>query len=497
MELRVLELFAAFFLFLSIIRPLVRGLWKLDGLAACPLLALAIMAGIFPAYGFRPECIPLLGFALFLSFANFSDLGALFLGLQSDSFRDKGLIFTLASAAAFAFTLWITLQYAPPMDMELSTQGVERLFLRDQQGAELYLRIYGPETAETAETDLAVDEADLTLGEADLAGPGRPLLILLPPVAGSFTVSDTVCLRLRDRGFTVLSYSRPGFDSPSFNREGMPVRLFIPGLFRLGNSLIRGRKDAAANAGGRDLEAGRQQDTEFLLLELRQNKTLQDKLGYADRNTIFLAGYGAGGAALTRLSGQDTFAARFPQVRGIVAVEAPLLSSLAGEPRVSKEEPRVSAFFQEIETFFQSLVPRKITHISNVPQPGLPVLFILSGRVIEERAGRYETILRTMGASRNMALLAAVPGAGPFDYSDSPRYYPLLSVLFRGADGTEFRGGPELTASLITNFAALILENGETVPEASAPLEKTPLEGIHVERGGVWQNPSGQTILQP
>jgi hypothetical protein len=52
--------------------------------------------------------------------------------------------------------------------------------------------------------------------------------------------------------------------------------------------------------------------------------------------------------------------------------------------------------------------------------------------------------------------------------------------------------GPELTASLITNFAALFLESGE-----AAPLEKTVLSGIHVETGGVWHIPAGRTILQP
>ncbi|MDR2471152.1 MAG: hypothetical protein LBD09_03465 [Treponema sp.] len=494
MELRILEFLAALLLCLSIIRPLVRNLWKLEGLAASPILALGILAGIFPAYGFRPECIPLLGFALFLVFANASDLGALFFGLQSDAYRDRGLAFTLASAAVFAFTLWITLSYAPPLDTDLSR--VQTLFIRDwEDGGELCLRIYLPETENAGE----VETEPKTESETDSeVSPDRPLLILIPPVAGSFTVTDALCLALRDRGFSVLSYSRPGFDSPSLDRQGMPARLFIPGLYRLGNALGRGLRDEAANAGGRELEAVRLRDVELILRELAQNKTLRDLLEGADRNTLFLAGYGAGGAALTVLAGDDGFAARYPQVRGIAAVEAPLLSSLEGEARPPAPAPPDNppgAFFFRAGEFLGNLAPRKITRIGTVPRPVLPSLFILSGRVIRERTGRYETILRTLGAARGPALLAAVPGAGPLDYSDSPRQYPLLSALFRGAREAPpgSAAGPELTASLMANFAALILESGG----GASPLVKTALPAIHLEKGGVWHIPPDRTILQP
>ncbi|MDR2661636.1 MAG: hypothetical protein LBC31_01410 [Treponema sp.] len=488
MELRILVFFAAFFLFLSIIRPLVRGLWKLDGLAACPLLALGIMAGIFPAYGFRPECIPLLFFALFLTFANLPDLSALFSGLQSDSYRDRGLLFTLAAGAVFACTLWVTLYFAPPMDMELFYERVETVQLQDsRRGTEFNVRIYGPDK-----------ESGKSAASAD-----RPLLILLPPVAGSFPVIDAVCGALGERGFTVITYSRTGFDSPAVDSSGMPVRLFFPGLYRLINALCRGLSDVAANAGGRELEEERRLDAEFLLRELPVNNILRSKLAGADRNRIFLAGYGAGGAALTVLAGMEDFAAAHPQVRGIIAVESPLLSSLEGDaPPPPPPPPKnlAGAFIRGAGDFAGSLIPKKITHVGTIPRPLLPVLFILSDRVIQNRSGRYETILRTLGAARNTALLAAVPGAGPFDYSDSPRYYPIYSALFRGAAHREGQaGGPAITAALMTNFAALILErtqDGEgfgNVPLTTALLDS----GIHVETGGVWQIPGGRTILQP
>ena len=526
MELIILECLAAFFLFLSIVRPLLRGLWKLPGLTVCPLLALGIIIGIFPAYGFRPECIPLLLFAIFLFFANLWDFLALFSSLQSDSYRDKGILFTLISAALFAYTFWIAVHFRPPMDTELITPGVKTIFIK---GGELHVRIYGPiepaESAETTEPTAPTESSSEVNPEITEDPPKRPLLVLIPPAAGSFIVSDEVCAALRDRGFTVVSFSRVNFDSPFFDQNGIPVRLNIPGLYRLGNALIQGYRYVGANAGGRELEEIRKQDTLYILSELSENRTLIDLLGHIDKNIIFMAGYGAGGAALTVLAGQDNFSAVYPNVRGIISIEAPLLSSLEGDPlpppAVSPSDP-FNALYQQAEEFARSFVPRRITHITETPGPNLPAFFILSDRVINERGGRYATILRTMAGSQNAALLAAYPGAGPFDYSSSPKQYPLISFLFRGMQPAEKdllpekEDWPELTASLITNFAVLILENtapdteipenavagpdsAENLPEPVLPnLVKTALNrNIHFEQRGVWHFPGMRTILQP
>jgi len=509
MELRILELFAAFCLFLSIIRPLVRGLWKLDGLVVCPLLGFVVILGIFPAYGFRPECIPLLLFALFLTLANLPDLIALFSGLHSDAYRDRGLGFIVVAAGLFICTFLLTLYYAPTIDLELSVgEGVETLSIRDRDG-ELHVRIYGgagtvmgtvgeapAETVtETVGETLAGTEAPAETTTVPVAQI-RPLLIFLPPVAGSLAVTEGVCLALRDRGFTVLAYSRPGFDSPAFDRNGQPVRLYFSGLFRLIGALTRGLKDTDSNAKGRELEEGRRRDAELLLREITQNRTLQDKLG-ADRNTVFLAGYGAGGAALTFLSGEDGFAERYPQVKGIITVEAPLLGSLEGDiplPPAPMPEDHVEALSRQLKDFVVELLPKKITRIENIPRPVLPALFIVSDKVIQDRSSRYETVLRALAASRNTALLAAVPGAGPFDYSDSPRYFPVLSVLFPGASSKKGKtAGPEITAALITNFAVLVLSGH---PDEFR-LATTPLNGdVYLETGGVWNIPNSRAILQ-
>ncbi|MDR2143866.1 MAG: hypothetical protein LBP29_05810 [Treponema sp.] len=505
MELLILEFCAAVFLFLPVIRPIFKALWGLDGLVLLPVLSLGILVGIFPVYGFRPECVPLLIFALFTNIVNFGPLISIFSHMHNDDYRDKGLLYTAVNLAVFGFTLWIALYYSPPVDMALYEKA-QTILLRDRsRNEDLWLRIYAPESG--------VSPQNL-----------RPLLLLVPPAAGSVAVTDAVCAGLLEKGFTVLSYSRPGFDSPAIDGSGTYRRLAFPGLFRLGNALCRGLTDMGANAGGRKLEEGRRQDVEFLLVELSQNKTLRDMLSGAEKNCVFLAGYGAGGAALTGLSAEADFAARFSQVKGIIALESPLYSSIEGDPPPPSPPPAenpVIAFFQGAGSFFQNLAPRKVTGIGPVPRPQIPVMFVVSDRVIRERSGRYETILRTLYSARGPALLAFLSGAGPFDYSDSPRLYPVYSLLFRGGKGGRIREAaeyPDITAALMANFAAFIMESAgmestdeftdesagpENAPENPAGVrrpavpEKTALSDVGLETGGVWNLPDSRFILQP
>jgi hypothetical protein len=505
MELLVLEICAASFLFLPIIRPVFKTLWSLDGLVLLPVLSLGIIIGIFPVYGFRPECVPLLIFAFFINIINFGSLISLFSHLHNDDYRDRGLLYTAVNLAVFGFALWTALYYSPSFDLYEKTQT---MLLRDRnRNEDLWLRIYAPESAPQAL---------------------RPLLLLVPPAAGSVAVTDTVCAGLSERGFTVLSYSRPGFDSPAIDGSGKYKRLVFPGLFRLGNALCRGLTDMGANAAGRELEEGRRQDVEFLLVELAQNKTLQDTLSGTDKNCVFLAGYGAGGAALVGLFSVPEFAARFNQVKGIIALESPLYSSIEGDPPPPVPPPAenpVVAFFRGTGAFFRGLVPRRVTGIGDVPRPEIPVMFIVSDRVIQERRGRYETIVKTLNSARNPVLIAALLGAGPFDYSDSPRLYPVYSFLFRGGKGGRARPAPDypaITAGLIANFAAFIMEAGSadsvhpvesagtaepadtTDPVDSGAQEinlaapkKTVLADVYLETGGVWNLPDSRFILQP
>jgi hypothetical protein len=484
MDLLVLEACAALFLLLSILRPVFKGLWGLSGIALMPLLALGIIVGLFPVYGFRPECVPLFFFVVYMTIIDFSAAGALFSRIQSDDYRDRRPVTIVVNVVLFGFAVWTAVYFGPPLDVSPYSAGTlyfqttadgnvspaDAITLRDRsRGAELWLRVFVP--------------APETAGGAEKAAL-RPLLALIPPVAGSVQVTNAVCAALGERGFTVLTYSRPGFDSPAVAENGEIRRLSLPGLYRLAGTLIRGLGSTTANSSALSLEDGRKQDIVFLLEELSRNQSLRDSLPSTDLDCVFLAGYGAGGAALTVLSAAPDFTEKYSRIKGIIAVESPVFSD------------------------------------ENV-RPALPALFIVSDRITRERGGRYKAILKTVKASRAPALTAALSGAGPFDYSDSPRLYPVYSFLFRGAktevkrDAAEF---PVLTASLMANFAAFIMaqpdetpppeqqaaapeagaENApaETAPSALPPV-KTALSGVYLETGGGWNLGDSRIILQP
>jgi hypothetical protein len=300
---------------------------------------------------------------------------------------------------------------------------------------------------------------------------------------------DRLCAALRDGGFTVVCYSRPGLDLPAFDGNGkswMPPPETILSIFR---SHIWGRAFAPANRAGRFLEAERRNDVRFLLDLIRRNRGVP---GYTeapgtgtDWDGVFAAGYGAGGAALLSLSEEGA------AFRGIVAIESEILSAYreSGRPP-APELPRNANWFQAfwagISGWAAEAVPGKIAGIGKTPDPRAPVCFIASSRVRndKQRNGRYAAMLQVFRAAAVPVILTAVPGAGPTDYSDAPEKYPLYSVLFPGRGEKLWPRADCIpgTAALIINFAASVLEReapGDTVP--ALPRKPLDSEALHIE----------------
>jgi hypothetical protein len=453
MEVRILELCAAFFLLFPLLRPLFKALWGLNGLVILPVLALLLIIGIYPAYGFRPESLPLLAFAVFFNIVNFPAFLSLFSKIQNDDYRDRSLLFTVVCLLLFGFSSWIAWRFSPPLDFELD-RAAETVSLRSRNGEEsLYARIYRPSGGGAADDGAG-------------AGGKKPLFLLIPPVAGSIPVIDRVGTELGRRGYTVLAYSRPGFDSPAVDDALREKRLSLPGQYRLANALLRSSKDAAANDNARALEEGRKDDILFLLEEIAQNTGLRDKLSVADTGRIFIAAWGAGGAAATSLAAQPGFGSG--RVKGIAAIEAPVYSAYRGQAFEPLDEPGgnpVAGFFLTIADFFRGFVPRPVTGLESAPRPRLPALFIVSDRAQADREGRYKTVWEAAGKEADR--VKSLPGAGPFDYSDSPLLYPVYSFLFRGVsskdeapDSRDAAEWPKLTAQMLADFAKSVTEGG-------------------------------------
>jgi hypothetical protein len=136
--------------------------------------------------------------------------------------------------------------------------------------------------------------------------------------------------------------------------------------------------------------------------------------------------------------------------------------------------------------------PQKISGIGTLPRNDIPVLFILSDRVLysRDRERRYLSILEIFRTGLNPVALAAVPGAGPLDYSDVPEKYPFLRLLFPGDQAPlwsreDYAPG---TASLISNFASLFMGTGG--------LQKTVLDrNIYIDTNRAWNLPDSKYIL--
>ena len=69
-DLAILEILIAFFLFMPLCRPYVKTLVRIEGFVYFPLIALFCVIALFPAYGFRPECVPLLLFTVLHNILN-------------------------------------------------------------------------------------------------------------------------------------------------------------------------------------------------------------------------------------------------------------------------------------------------------------------------------------------------------------------------------------------------------------------------------------------
>ncbi|MDR3338185.1 MAG: hypothetical protein LBT16_13385 [Treponema sp.] len=485
-ELIVLELLAGIFLLLPLLRSLIKKLWGIDGLVWLPVLALGIIIAIFPVYGFRPECIPLLIYGIVFNIANISQIISLIAHLHNDDFREWRLGLTSFLIILLVCVLGIGLFFLPGDDTGLISQGVSSVTAYDGDRQEkFFLRIYGP------------------AGESD-GKTQRPILILAPPITLSISAVDQLSAALRDGGFTVISYSRENFDFPAIDQKGKfywPSLPFLINLFRAGT---QGRYSVAANTIGRSLESERGEDIRFLLDYIKRHRGIP---GYAEErgengwNCIFAAGYGAAGAALLSLAGDSDFVAQNPSLRGIIAVESPPLSILKGnDPVPGETPPRNANWFHFLRLGITGWVAdignRKITGMGNIPGMGIPACFIVSDRIqlSKYQDDRYAGLLRVFHAAKGPAILAAISGAGILDYSDIPKKYPIYSFLSPGkdrniqADTANVPGEDDsapATALLMKNFIVSVLEGTDF------PVRK----GVYIETIGDWNLLKNKDIL--
>jgi hypothetical protein len=431
-EIWVPELMVVVFLALPLLRPFVKKLWPVEGLTWLPLVALGITIGLFPAYGFRPECVPMLAFAVIYNFIHFYPLVSGMFARSNDAFRDRGALFTVcaflflsaATVPMFAFSSRIE------VPAEKNTVSVVRV------NRDYALRIYGSVQA------------------------NRPLIFLVPPEWGSADSVDLVCTELQNKNFTVVTYF-------PYKNSFWAHLITYWRVFRSATVL------ASANEQGKAMEAQRRKEIELLLPRLPSLLSRDDNIP-----PLLLAGYDAGGSALAYLAGENSFVSANGYVRGVVAIEGRLWSSYLPEVRPVPPMPITpgvrgvfARFWANILNRLNNLKPQRVSRSGLLPgagftRPGLPVLYLVSGRALDISEGQkpYQAVFDTLRSGSGPAAIAALEGAGPLDFQDYPLTHPIYSFLLPGQENARQISENPIsdTASIIGNFASILWEQAET-----------------------------------
>jgi len=452
-ELWMPEALVCLFLALPLFRPFVKALWPLDGLVWLPLIAVIITVGIFPAYGFRPECLPVLLFALIYNAANFGSVLASISSQPDDVFRDRRIAVTVLAFVTLGASVFTMYAFSPRTgDYPYTDKEPARLLKIPGFGRNYCLQIYGP------------------------LGTGRPVIFLVPPDIGSSASVEFICAGLEDKGYTVVTYSGNNYDILFIDENGKkhlsPFK--IPGYLY---AYYRGTRLASANSRGKAMEAERKADIEFLLPRVFELTGGAPSSGAMP--PVVLAGYGAGGSALAYLNADGGFAA-YNNVLGIVAVESRLWSSYQTETPGASGDPATGGLIYRgmlsVINRLVDLLPKTLKREKELPSANLPVMYLVSGGAFDHPrfdygAGKnpYQAVLDTQRLASGPIAVAAIVGAGPLDYQDFPLTHPVYSFALPWLKDAAV--SVRDTACVIGNFASLVVGQSEAsaAPENGAP----------------------------
>ncbi len=474
-DLIVLELIIAAVLFLAIIRPFVKGFQGIEGIAALPLIALVASIAVFPAYGLRPEFLPLFALSFIMFLGSIPRLVDVLRHLRTDDFGESRFVRLVVGFLFLGAVTAFAVMYAPKTDREAEPRYRETLIRDDIRDVELTLRWY------------AADHDD--------DSPGRPFILIAPPFSGSVSVMGGLCAELSERGFLVATFSRVGADFPAYlpggRRAYPPIGTFINGAI----ATLGGRRLAYAARIGSAMERERAADIAFLVKQVRTAALRGEApYTYADPGRFIVAGFGVSGAAATIYAAS----AEASSIAAAIAVEGPMLSALQGEGPDGTKPAGANAVSSWMADLSSRLWIERIIGTGAVPAPIVPTLFLLSDHVREPktRDDRYATVLRALRTAKAPSALASIDGAGPFDYTDVAQEYPVYTALMPGLNKrpTDPEAIIKRTAALVTNF----VDTSVPQTDGALRLQRTALGGgIQIEAGGSWTSADVAAILRP
>jgi len=487
-DLYILITLVFIFLFLSIVRPYFRSLSSIEGFLALPALSLLICIGIFPAFGFRPEILPLITFSLILFVASLPRLYDLFRRLKTDDYGEKPIWFVFVSLLFLIIVSSFAYIFSPRANLQLEEHKKPianewtRVLTDEKRQVDLFLHIYGPK-----------DLGSETTGR-------YPLILISAPHSASLDVMDSIIAGLLEHGFMVAAYSRSDLDFPSIrNKEqrGYPSLYIIRKAL---SAFLAGTSYTFAANDGTELEGERRLDLMYLVNYLQtatENKDEQFRL--MDPERLILLGYGTGGAAAVNLAASPDQT----NIAAVVSIESILYSSLISNTQpIPENEAGLLGLWGRFVSFINIFHIQPVAGISEVPAPLIPALFICSDRVSETKArdSRYATVLRVLRAAKEASALAFVEGAGLFAYSSIPEAYPMYDAFFQGL--SKRRGDSKFyvdtAVGIISNFLSMLEFSKENPDYIQIPIIRSKLSTeTHVEAGGTWNSTLAASILRP
>jgi hypothetical protein len=413
-DLGILEIVIACFLFLPLTVPYVKSFGKIDGFIWLTPLAFFCTVAIFPAFGFRPECIPLLLFSFVSIVLNRRVILAKISMLSYSYTSERSHFYFLFSFIFMVASVFIAVYFLPVNDSAQS--NFDSAFTEKNGETEYYMRLYNSSKNQ---------ESKFETGD-------EPILLVVPPVLGSVGLVDSFSDEIAKYGINVVSFSRKGVDIRS---EDENKKAYFPPIIVIKDYIygyIAGKKDIGANAAARFFEDERKKDIKFILKMIKEE---------FNANNISILAYNEGASAIILLLQNDDFINDNPNLKSVVAVDADLLSNYKQQILPAAAEDTSSNFIiKEMMLVKNKFFPKKETSVlifNNVVAPKIPVLLIdrnFQNEVLLSLA-KYDTVTSIIGSDY---------------YSDMPEKYPIISAL----QGLKDVPHISVTAKSIYNFIA-------------------------------------------
>lgn len=398
----------------SLIRPFIRRFQAIDGLSVLPILSFGLLATTLPAFGFRPELVPLSLFALIMAFASIPRLVELAQGLRADDYGERRPIGSVILFFVLLGCLAIAVIYKPQQDgSSIDREPLAYEIMGHGGNSTLSLRVFRPDDT--------------------VISPPYPVVVFAPSVFGSAKSFDDYLGALADHGIIAVSFSRHGFDVPSETSRNHVILPSTRNFADAVKALFWGTRWAFGVDAAKRLEAIRIVDIKATTVEvfsrILASNTDDPYYSGADPERIVIGGVGIGGAAALSISGSG----QTGQISAAVAIEAPLL----GYQRLSvpAAPTDTASLFSKGSVAIDALRTTcglwPVNGVGEVPRASLPTLIFVSDEIqeIEERDSRYATLIRFLRLSASSCAIVSCPGVGSLDFSDAPRETPIYSLF--------------------------------------------------------------------